>query len=61
MKHIADFRFDVAFMGIVGVDLFDNSVATYTVEDGLTKSTVMDTAPSEEIAEKIKEYNIGWI
>lgn len=44
IRQISDYRFDVAFLGVVGVDLYDNSVATYMAEDGLTKSTVMDAS-----------------
>ena len=36
-RQLEDFRFDLAFMGAVGVDVFDNSVSTYMVEDGITK------------------------
>lgn len=41
-KQIADFRFDLAFLGSVGVDLEENGVFTYLADDGLTKSTVLD-------------------
>jgi DeoR family glycerol-3-phosphate regulon repressor len=38
---IEPFRFDLAFMGVVGVDLYGNRVETYIVDDGLTKEAIM--------------------
>lgn len=44
MNQIQNYRFDIAFLGTVGVDLYDNSVATYMVEDGLTKQTIIESS-----------------
>lgn len=41
-KQIAEFHFDKAFMGVVGVDLERNKVYTYATDDALTKKTIMD-------------------
>lgn len=41
-KQIAEFHFDKAFMGIVGVDLERNKVYTYATDDALTKKTIME-------------------
>lgn len=41
---ISNYKFDIAFMGVVGVDLDKNVVDTYDVEDGLTKKCVMDVS-----------------
>jgi DeoR family glycerol-3-phosphate regulon repressor len=41
IASIEAFRFDMAFMGVVGVDLYGNRVETYLVDDGLTKEAVM--------------------
>jgi DeoR family glycerol-3-phosphate regulon repressor len=38
---IEPFRFDIAFMGVVGVDLYRNRVETYLVDDGMTKEAAM--------------------
>lgn len=39
LKH---FRFDVAFMGVVGVDVKDNCVTTYMPDDGITKKEILN-------------------
>lgn len=38
---IRQFRFDLSFMGVVGIDVYGNSVDTYVVEDGMTKKVAM--------------------
>ena len=43
-QQIQQFRFDKAFLGVVGVDLAENKVATYDPEDGITKRTVMGSS-----------------
>lgn len=58
IKQIMDFRFDIAFIGAVGVDLFDNSVATYMVEDGLTKSAVMEVSKSVYMLLESRKLNM---
>ncbi len=41
IEVIERFRFDLAFIGVVGVNLAENAVTTYEMEDGVTKSAVM--------------------
>lgn len=43
-REIERYRFDKAFLGVVGVDIEDNRVETYYVEDGMTKSTVLKSS-----------------
>lgn len=40
-QEIDKYRFDKAFMGVVGVDLENDRVATYDVEDAVTKSVIL--------------------
>lgn len=44
IEQIHHFRFDMAFMGAVGIDLTEEAVSTYDMEDGLTKKAVLDVA-----------------
>lgn len=41
-QEIKKFRFDKAFMGVVGVDLERNAVTTYAAEDAATKRTILE-------------------
>lgn len=38
------FKFDVAFMGVVAIDVFDNAVYTYMPNDGITKQHVLSNS-----------------
>lgn len=38
---ISNFKFDLAFLGVVGINIGQNAVTTYDVNDGLTKKAVM--------------------
>ena len=57
IEQIAGFRFDIAFMGTVGVDLFENCVATYMVEDGLTKRAVLGASKSAYMMLETRKFN----
>lgn len=41
MQMLDSFRIDIAFLGVVGVNLQDGSLSTYVVEDGYMKQTVI--------------------
>ena len=56
-EQISDFRFDIAFMGAVGVDVFENNVSTYMVEDGLTKSAVLEVSKSAFMMLETRKFN----
>ncbi len=43
-KQVAQFNFDKAFMGVVGVDLKRNQVYTYATDDAFTKKTIIDSS-----------------
>lgn len=45
-QEIEKYRFDKAFMGVVGLDAVDDRVETYYVEDGVTKRTILKAAAS---------------
>ena len=44
IEQIHNYRFDLAFIGTVGMNIHDDKVTTYDVEDGLTKKEVMDAS-----------------
>lgn len=41
LEMLKNFRFDIAFMGVVGVDIKDNCVTTYMANDGITKKEIL--------------------
>jgi DeoR family glycerol-3-phosphate regulon repressor len=57
ITSVEPFRFDLAFMGVVGVDLYGNRVETYLVDDGLTKEAVMRASRKKYLLLEIKKFN----
>lgn len=55
---IKNFKFDLAFLGVVGVDLYDNSVATYVPDDVMTKKTVMENSKKKYMVMETKKFNM---
>ena len=47
IASIRQFRFDSAFMGTAGVDLYRNRIETYLADDGLTKQAVLGSAKNK--------------
>lgn len=57
MGQIVNYRFDIAFVGTVGVDVFENLVDTYMVEDGLTKRTVLNVSKKSYMMLESRKFN----
>lgn len=58
ISQLTNYCFDLAFVGTVGVDLLDNSVATYMVEDGLTKRSVLDNSKKSYMMLETRKFNM---
>lgn len=41
---LKSYKFDLSFIGVVGIDIYDGKITTYDVNDGLTKSEVMNSS-----------------
>lgn len=41
IEMLKNFRFDISFLGVVGVDVHENAVYTYMANDGVTKKEIM--------------------
>ena len=55
---IKNFKFDIAFLGVVGVDVYDNSVATYVPDDVMTKKAVIKAARRKYMIMETKKFNM---
>ena len=53
------FRFDISFLGVVGIDVHDNSVYTYMANDGATKRAIMSAVSRRLWYESDKFMQIG--
>lgn len=41
IESIQKYRFDIAFLGVVGLDVFEDNVFTYMDNDGITKKVIL--------------------
>lgn len=57
INQLINYHFDLAFMGVVGVDLFQGNVEVYSVEDGLTKKAVLDQAERSYMMLETRKLN----
>ena len=48
---------DLAFIGVVGVDVKDNSVSTYQIEDGIYKSEVIGVSKKSYIMAEARKFS----
>lgn len=56
-QEIRKFRFDKAFMGVVGVDLEANSVTTYSEEDAATKKAVLESSSKSYMMLETRKFS----
>ena len=60
MEQIMKFRFDISFLGVVGIDVHDNSVYTYMANDGATKRAILSSSKQAfMVCESDKFMQIG--
>lgn len=57
-KLIAGFRFDLAFLSNVGVDLFANSVYTYAADDGIAKETILSASRKSYLLLETRKFHM---
>ena len=59
LEMIKNFRFDISFMGVVGVDIHENSVTTYMANDGIMKKEILSISRNSYMMcefEKLKQF-----
>lgn len=60
IDQIHQYRFDLSFLGVVGIDVHEGKVTTYDVNDGLTKKAVLHSSKkSYMVAESAKLHLDG--
>ena len=58
IEQIHNYRFDLSFIGTVGMNIHDGKVTTYDVEDGLTKKEVMDASKKCYLVAENEKFNL---
>ncbi|RSK25880.1 DeoR/GlpR transcriptional regulator [Bacillus sp. HMF5848] len=57
IQTITQYKFDIAFVGAVGIDVFENSVFTYDAEDGLTKKAILKSSRKTYLVSEVVKFN----
>lgn len=58
IDQIKHYRFDISFLGVVGIDAHEGKVTTYDVNDGLTKKEVMNSSKKSYIVAETAKYTL---
>lgn len=58
MEQIKKFKFDIAFIGVVGIDVYEGKVTTYYVDDGMTKKEVMNSSKKCYMVGESAKFNL---
>ena len=58
IDQIQKYRFDMAFLGAVGIDVEDKTVSTYDADDGMTKKAVIAASRRSYLTAEIIKYTL---
>ena len=56
-EYIARLRPDIAFIGAVGVDVKENSVSTYNIDEGITKAKVIQVSKRAYLVAQSRKFS----
>ena len=58
LDFISRLKPDIAFVGAVGVDVCENSVSTYDIEDGINKAAIIRASKRAYVVAEAKKLNV---
>ena len=56
-EYVSRLKPDIAFIGAVGVDVKENSVSTYNIDEGLTKAKVISVSKKAYIVAQMSKFS----
>jgi len=57
MELIAKCKPDIAFVGAVGIDVYENSISTYDIEDGSNKAMIIKTSKKSYLVAELSKFS----
>lgn len=57
MELIAKCKPDIAFVGAVGIDVFENSISTYDIEDGSNKAMIIKASKKTYLVAELSKFS----
>ena len=58
INFIEKYKFDTSFIGSCGIDVFDKSITTFEIEDGLTKTAIINASKKTFLVMQQSKFNI---
>lgn len=58
IEQIKNYKFDLSFLGVVGIDIYNGKITTYDVNDGLTKKEVINSSKKSYIVAETAKLNL---
>lgn len=56
-EYVSRLKPDIAFIGVVGVDVKENSASTYNIDEGITKSKVINVSKRAYIVAQMRKFS----
>lgn len=56
IDFISKYKFDRTFIGSCGIDVFDRSITTFEIDDGITKKAIMKSGKKNYIVMECKKF-----
>lgn len=53
---ISKFKFDIAFLGVVAIDVYEDNVYTYVANDGMTKQHILKNSTQSYFLTDVEKY-----
>lgn len=58
IDFICKYKFDKTFIGSCGIDVFDRSITTFEIEDGITKKAIIEAGKKNYIVMESKKFYV---
>ncbi|SFC20915.1 DeoR/GlpR family DNA-binding transcription regulator [Clostridium uliginosum] len=58
IEFIKKYKFDKVFIGSCGIDVFDRSITTFDIDDGITKSAIIESSKKCFLVMENKKFHI---
>ncbi len=58
IEQIQQFKFDLSFIGVVGIDAYEGKVSTYDMNDGLTKKAIIQSSKKAYMVAESAKFDL---
>ena len=58
IEAISKYKFDKSFIGSCGIDVFDESITTFDIDDGITKKAILESSKKSFVVMESSKFHI---